>query len=208
MSLKAKVWLNMIVAAISVIGFIMLLIWGVHFVQEIHKINSIKVGGTDGLTEAQIDFITKGGQLVGSSKHWAGSNKTIADAILDFQEWASKNVDIIKEQFDKHKNLQPKDINAIIMVGSGKAQVFIGALGALFVSLQNAGETLFGLALAIMIITWLVGIGTSIAVKVAINKTGIEGKSIGIIFAVFKITGIPFLVTSIMSIIQSRKIKR
>ncbi len=211
MNAKTKSIINIVVASLSVLAFILFIVAIVKtlgffndnaFIMETNKDGSIK-----NVSDEAWKVIHNGGDIKGAKEgmEWGGSNTgdKVKD-VIDFKKWLATNVPDIKDILSKDK-LKPYQIDGLVLQ-NGEYQGTVGIMEIFLIAIGTS--TVSGLLkamIAISVITWIAGIVTSIIVKKARKELGIQGGAANIVFAVFRFTGIPFLITAVMSHIAISK---
>ncbi len=205
MKVKTKLYINIAVSLLSVISFII-------FIVAIFKMNVYLETSTWELSNPN-KISSDGWQIIhggGTFKDgtvWAGSNTgNQATDIKKFQEFMTWNS---KDVINLIKNLKgdTKEILFLAKDPNGQLVALVGndAIITTFIYAIKSQGALFIASILIGLIGWISGIVTSIIVKNFRKKIGIGGGGASILFAVINLTGIPFLVSTIISLIMVSK---
>ncbi len=204
MNAKTKSIINMIVAALGVIAaiiFIIAIVKTLGFLQSNAFELQTKDGKIDKVNPGAWKLIHDGGVIKGTDLKWGGKKDgTAMQQVAAFRKFVFDNVDSIKKTINDNKSINMSDIDGIVLKKDGSYVVTVGGIELLMtVFSSSVGAILAKIAIALAVITWIAGIITSIIVQKARKALGIQGGAANIVFAVFKLTGIPFLITAIIS---------
>ncbi len=203
MNAKTKSIINIVVASLAVLAFVLFVITIVKtlgfldnnaFEMSVNKDGTIKK-----VTPEAWKIIHDGGPIKGANATWKGinTNNDVKD-VAAFQQWLADHVETITKAIKKDK-LHTYQIDALVLQG-GEYQPTIGFIELLLVTLKSSTvSTLLKITIAISFITWIAGIITSIIVKKARKELGIVSGGANIVFAIIRVTGVPFLITSIIT---------
>ncbi len=211
MDAKTKSIINIVVASFGVLAFILFVIAMVKtfgflndnaFIMDTNKDGTIK-----NVSDEAWKVIHNGGDIKGAKEgmKWGGSNTgdKVKD-VMEFKNWLATNVSDIKDILSKGK-LEPYQIDSLVLQG-GKYQGTVGIIEIILIAWHT--PLISGLLITmgiVSLISWIAGIITSILVKKARKELGIVSGGANVIFAIVRITGVPFLITSIMSYIAISK---
>ncbi len=215
MDTKTKSIINMVVAVLAVLAFILFIVTITKIMgflnEHAFEMTTKKDGSIDNVTDEAWKIIYNGGTIKGAKIDWPGSATGTTNAaqmhdVAAFKDWLAKNVPDIAKTLKK-SNLGNYQIDSIVLQ-NGEYQATIG-LEVLLIALKtSAVSVLLKVTIALSVITWIAGIITSIIVKKARNELGITSGGANIVFAVIRITGIPFLITSIITHIAIAKAEK
>ncbi|TCG11446.1 hypothetical protein [Mycoplasma todarodis] len=203
MNAKTKSIINIVVASLAVLAFVLFVITIVKtlgfltdnaFEMMVNKDGTIKK-----VSPEAWKLIHDGGVIKGADATWAGS-KTGSDVkdVAAFQTWLADHVESIAKALKKDK-LQPYQIDGLVLQNK-EYQATIGGIELLLLAFKSSTvSALLKVTFAVSFITWIAGIVTSIIVKKARKELGIVSGGANVVFAIIRVTGIPFLITSIMT---------
>ncbi|CAM9092963.1 hypothetical protein [Mycoplasma todarodis] len=209
MNAKTKSIINIVVASLGVLAFILFIIAVVKtmgffennaFIMETGKDGSIK----DVSPEAW-KVIHDGGKIKGAGAEWTGiKTGTEVEQVAAFKDWLAHNVKDIAKVLKKG-DLKPYQIDGLVLQ-NGEYQGTVGILEIFLIAFNSSTvSALFKAMIVISLISWIAGIVTSILVKKERKSLGIVSGGANVVFAIVRVTAIPFLVTSIMSHIAITK---
>ncbi|CAM9120160.1 hypothetical protein MYMA111404_02080 [Mycoplasma marinum] len=192
MNPKSKVWINLGMAVLAVTGFILIVVCMFNAIEAIKPFieRSHNIGdkmSDDVIKSLQAPGLTINGHAFTTSSTTA--KNISADLITAAKASGIKDVQELK----------------IFSINNGEIELYSAtAYAKELVSLFKNGNTklMWIISIAIVIFSWIGGIITSIIAKGALKASNLKGGMAGVIFAIFKVTGIPFLITAIITAVK------
>ncbi|NQZ29517.1 MAG: hypothetical protein HRT98_03980 [Mycoplasmatales bacterium] len=209
MNAKTKSIINIVVASLGILAFILFVVAIVKtlgfFNDNAFMMETGKDGSIKDVSAGAWKVIHDGGKIEGTDAVWTGTKTgTEVEQVAAFKNWLANNVEDISKVLSKGK-LKPYQISALVLQ-NGKYQGTVGIIEVFLIAFNSSIISgLLKSMIAISIISWIAGIITSVIVMKTRKSLGIVGGGANVVFAVIRVTGIPFLVTSIMSHIAISK---